>query len=650
MTVDLKLEDSSPRPDLGGRSVTMDAVLADGDSRKVRFKLAEQIGSGGSANVYRVEPPNWSAKTWAAFGLNRGTPLVCKCEFEQSDLLRRRQLTLRALEDARAKSPDDLLGLVPLLAAGRREQRDPSSKIYLELMPHAGETLNAAMKSDDWDFTPVQILEAFKPVVAAMAAVHRLRPLNDPHGEVTGHRDIKPSNTFVLLPEDPGFAEAVEGCGEQAAPSDGLPLIRVGDLGNLYTKSLDREATETARAMRSRYWTAPEVLMLQSAAANVVARDVWSLAATIFFALTGLHPWQAVQGWIEDRQRIDDFQVATAIKKMPDSPGFASLEATEHGRAIVSLIKSCLSPAPEARPGMRDVMHDINQLLKASAPARTQPVERHESDQISRPLPIQKRLVDKHTNIRTLLIILAALVALAVCLVIWLRPSTTPPDASATTQEASSQPSSTVTPAPEETPAIGRGGWGPPDRTTYTWDHPADHAVLNSITNRFPEKALTDERYLLWVIDSEGKNPRFAVDVSTNDELSFIGIAANDAADNIRASQSLISNLTARLAVEGKGSQLGVYVVLDATTPGEPNDHSTVWSGVSVSSPMPIRFEYVADSFRVESSSAKWSENGEAFARGEPVRLGLKGPDGILPVGAGDDVLYFFFKLKVIAG
>ncbi|MFJ4262324.1 hypothetical protein ACIPYU_07760 [Paenarthrobacter nicotinovorans] len=647
MTVDLKVEDSSPRPDLGGRAVTMDAVLADGDSRKVRFKLGEQIGSGGSANVYRVETPNWSAKTWAAFGLRRGTPLVCKCEFEQSDLLRRRQLTLRALEDARTKSPDDLLGLVPLLAAGRREQRDTSSKIYLELMPHAGETLNSAMKSEDWTYTPVQILEAFKPVVAAMAAVHRLRPLNDPHGEVTGHRDIKPSNTFVLFPEDPGFAEAIDGCGEQATPAAGLPLIRVGDLGNLYTKSLDREATETARPMRSRYWTAPEVLMLQNAAANVVARDVWSLAATIFYAITGVHPWQTVQGWIEDRQRIDDFKVALAIEKLPDSPGFEILEATEHGPAIVNLIKSCLSPAPEARLSMRDVMHDINQILKASAPSQSAPAVELEADPISP--PVQKRFIEDRAKIRTLLIALIALGAVAVCLVLWLRPSTPPAGASTPTQEASSQPSSNATPVPEVTPAIGRGGWGPPGWLTYTSEHPADHAVLNSITNRYPQGEAIDERYFLWAMDVQGERTHYAVDVAPNDVVSFTGIVANDAADNIRASQSLISNLTARLAIEGKGSQLGVYVVLDATTPGEPEDQSKVWSGVSVSSPLPIRLEYVPGSFRVQSSITQWSENGENFARGERVKLGLKGPDGLLPVGAGDDVLYFFFKLKVVA-
>ncbi|MGP0223557.1 protein kinase domain-containing protein [Paenarthrobacter sp. NCHU4564] len=653
MTVELKVEDSGPRPDLEGRTVTMDAVLADGEPRKIRFKLGERVGSGGSANVYRVEPPTWSNKTWNALNLRRGTPLVCKCEFEQSDLLRRRQLTLKALEEARAKSPEDLLGLVPLLAAGRREQRDTSSRIYLELMPHAGETLNHAINSDEWaSLTHEQILLAFQPIVVAMANVHRIRPLKDPHGEITGHRDIKPSNTFVLFPEDPGFGQAFDSRAEQLPRAEGLPLLRVGDLGNLYTKSLDREATWTARPMRSRYWTAPEVLRYQNAAADVVARDVWSLGATLFFALTGKHPWSSVETWMGNKQDIADFEVALALEVLPDSDGFADLEATERGTAIAVLIRSCLTTAPESRPSMRDVMHEIDEITgtASSATEDRKPLRTAGSvpDSTTANEPAKEVSASIIRPLALIGIVILCLGLAGLALTTWMKSGTnggSTPAASVTVTP--SQPAGPETPAPLASPEIGRGGWGP-GRTTYTSEVPADHAVLNSITNRYPQDATIDERLFLWVAGEDGKDSSYSVDVAPGDEISLVGFVANDAADNIRASKSLISNLTAELGQKGRGSQLGLYVSLEATTPGEPNDHSEVWAGVSVSSATPIQLQYVQNSFRVQSSSGTWSENGDVFGRGEKVKLGLKGPDGLLPVGSGDDVLYLYFKMKVI--
>ena len=308
------------------------------------------IWKHGTTEVNRIADigPN---ETLAALGGVPGEQLVIKLWVEPKAFTPRREAGLQSLQSLNEAIRE---GIVPVIAMGHfedddsRKAKEPSFKAF-EIMPYAGNDLQAFLDKKRGYFGSKKGLEAMLPAARALLSIHSYREPASSYPTELAHRDIKPSNLFVLDSSDvPNYKLAAS----HSQQSDWAPAVRIGDFGFLYVHTHSDSVTSTSYFGQSDFWTPPEAYDLLSyeddttigtkaapAVADPQGRDTWSFAATLFFAMTAEHPWQEIEG-IRRKPPIGfNWAKFIATHEEPDSTAFFLLD-----ERLADAIRKCLRP------------------------------------------------------------------------------------------------------------------------------------------------------------------------------------------------------------------------------------------------------------------------------------------------------------------
>lgn len=134
------------------------------------------------------------------------------------------------------------------------------------------------------------------------------------HDHNIAHRDIKPSNFLI----------------------DNYQRVKIGDFG---LSSIFGQNKTSNICVGTIYFMAPEVIRRQ--AHDSLAADIWALGVTIYCIATGKYPFYSA---VPDELIAQIFQGQYSTACIADSK-------------LVQLIAACLSPDPQSRP-------TVNQLLQ----------------------------------------------------------------------------------------------------------------------------------------------------------------------------------------------------------------------------------------------------------------------------------------------
>ena len=250
-TAEYESGSASPLPDSGGG----ETVPGSGDrnlprgrgrglpepapERVAGYSIIRLLGRGGMGSVYEAEDDE--------FGRRVALKLIAADHVSSAEAVERFR------QEGRLASTLSHPRCVFVLAADEFNGRP---YIVMELMP--GETLQALVEERG----PLPLAEAVGKILDVIEG------LTEAHIQGVIHRDVKPSNCFV---------------GE-----DGR--VKVGDFG--LSKSLDSDAglTRTGSFVGTPLYASPEQIKRDVVDART---DVYSVAATLYFLLTGKPPFQA---------------------------------------------------------------------------------------------------------------------------------------------------------------------------------------------------------------------------------------------------------------------------------------------------------------------------------------------------------------------
>jgi hypothetical protein len=202
------------------------------------YRLGRRLGGGGMGSVYEAEDPR------------TGRPVAVKL------ILPKYARSPEALE--RFRREGRLAGGVAhprsvfVLAADEDAGRP---YIVMERMP--GRTLHDLVR-ERGPLPPDEAIARILDVIDGLSEAHRL-------GVV--HRDVKPSNCFLT--------------------DDGR--VKIGDFGLARALTADAEATQTGTFLGTPLYASPEQARLEPVDAQ---SDVYSVAATLYYLLTGRAPHQ----------------------------------------------------------------------------------------------------------------------------------------------------------------------------------------------------------------------------------------------------------------------------------------------------------------------------------------------------------------------
>lgn len=253
------------------------------------FEVIGTIGRGGAATVYKVrhKPTGKVAalKVLPAFAL-----------FD-ADVAARFQLEFTAIRPLRHPN------IVRPIALG---EQDEVPYIVLELVP--GQNLDVHLKEKG----------ALPPQEAVAIFIQVGEGLRYLHGNHILHRDIKPSNIF-LTPQG---------------------QAKLGDFGLLKNRLDDAHLTKSRQAMGTIEYGAPE--QFEDAKGVDQRCDIYSLAATLYKALTGKFPFgNGGQLQILQRKFFNEFVPLRLLLPELDP-------------ALDEFVSRCLHPNPDQRPDLCD--------------------------------------------------------------------------------------------------------------------------------------------------------------------------------------------------------------------------------------------------------------------------------------------------------
>jgi len=189
-------------------------------------------------------------------------------------------------------------------------------------------------------------------------------------------------------------------------------------------------------------------------------------------------------------------------------------------------------------------------------------------------------------------------------------------------------------------------GWGPTDRATYTWDHPADHPTFNSITDN---PTAGDERNFVR-IKEYGTDDKYrdSVDVEVGKEYEVYILYHNNASAGLNESGKGIAN-NVRLKVEfpevitkGQAAVLKGTISATNTTPLE------VWDSAYLKTNETVYLRYVANSAVISNlGSANGSVLDQASLFGDGAKLAYSSKYwGVVP-GCNEYAGYVTFRIKI---
>jgi serine/threonine protein kinase len=161
------------------------------------------------------------------------------------------------------------------------------------------------------------------PTVAVRILRQASEALRMAHGLGVVHRDIKPANLF--LDHEPS----------------GAITVRVLDFGIAKWKAEESALTQTGTALGTPHYMAPEQML--NAKHTDPRADVWSLGATLYEMLSGVVPFQEVEGFVELHLAMQSQEVAPLQDHAPwIDPGLATVV---HGALLRKVDARCPSVA-----------------------------------------------------------------------------------------------------------------------------------------------------------------------------------------------------------------------------------------------------------------------------------------------------------------
>jgi eukaryotic-like serine/threonine-protein kinase len=222
------------------------AFIRSGSSREAAaperiagFRLIRPLGRGGMGTVYEAED--------SQFGRRVALKLIAPGQLESRDAVERFR------QEGRLASTIAHPRCVFVLAADEEAGRP---YIVMELMP--GSTLQTLVE-EKGPLLPDEAVAKILDVIEGLEEAHQL-------GVV--HRDVKPSNCFL--------------------EADGR--VKVGDFGLSKSMSGDAHLTRTGAFIGTPLYSSPEQIRGETVDGRT---DVYSVAATLYFLLSGKPPHQA---------------------------------------------------------------------------------------------------------------------------------------------------------------------------------------------------------------------------------------------------------------------------------------------------------------------------------------------------------------------
>ena len=135
--------------------------------------------------------------------------------------------------------------------------------------------------------------------------------------------------------------------------------------------------------------------------------------------------------------------------------------------------------------------------------------------------------------------------------------------------------------------------WGPQDRPTYTWDHPADHVTFNSITDN---PFLGDERNFVRVREAGTDNEVDEITIEPGKEYQISVYYHNDATAALNDSGKGISRNTYLRAEFPKYLEAGQKALVTAFITASNAEPQMVWDGTYLKTNTPVYLSFVPNS------------------------------------------------------
>lgn len=627
--------------DLGGSTVKLKFTSIDEAPRHLEFRVADgPLGKGAEALAFTVTPlGRWTAVDYRALGFSPDTSLVARFSTRATAISARRTPALRSIIKIQRSSPDSMIGLVPIFGFGVVDRVDGRPVqdviIYFDLLVFAGAPLTEMVvvlgdggPGKRWTLTPGETAAALIPAAKALAALHGITETVDGRSVATAHRDIKPGNLLVLWQGGAAYRKAVAGFSPQALPGYDLPLVRVGDLGEVRSVGTGINSTATETLPNSGRWTAPEAF--SGLVPDPAAADVWSYGATLFFAATGSYPWTKLDFNIEfDPVR---FQIV-AGGKTPDSPAFEALPAS-----LADLVRRCLAVSPSARPTMAVVAMEQESLVgaervfeEADTPTQEILVDQVLDGYTPRP-PRNPAPSFRKFWIRGFVLSLVAAAALGLW-TIYLSfglpgqqpPAIDAPESIAPSTKPLLTPSSSSTPS--ATPSVQPGRdmlnqlTGPP-RQRYTTANPPEVPQLNSILDRWMDGSSgRGNEADLTFIGRPGQTSTDSTSAHAGEELVVSAYVFNDA----NHATGVFASLSIRIETVENATEIPLRVIWTSPETGD------VFSTVTVRTDVPATLKYVPGSMVVKkdpSGSSPRPPVEGSFGTGGRAFVGFLRPTG----------------------
>ena len=191
--------------------------------------------------------------------------------------------------------------------------------------------------------------------------------------------------------------------------------------------------------------------------------------------------------------------------------------------------------------------------------------------------------------------------------------------------------------------------WGP-ERATYKWEQPADHATFNSITDN---PSLGDERNFVRIrkVNSNDKLTD-AIDLEVGEIYEVSIYYHNNAAANLpQNTKTVAENVRLKVSqpTELKKDHAGEIKATITSTNADPKE---VWDTAYVRTSATVTLDYVANSLILHNSGTANGSilNAEDMFRGEGTRLAYSSKHwGLIP-GCNEYAGYITYRFKVNRG
>ena len=197
--------------------------------------------------------------------------------------------------------------------------------------------------------------------------------------------------------------------------------------------------------------------------------------------------------------------------------------------------------------------------------------------------------------------------------------------------------------------AVVETSWGPQDRATYTWEHPADHVTFNSITDN---PFLGDERNFVRVRESGVENTEVdEITLEPGKEYTVSIYYHNDASASLNSSGAGISRNTYLKTEFPNYLNAGEIGVATAFITASNADPETVWDTTYLKADKSVYLSFVPNSAVIHNNGTTDGTilSGDALLGDQGVTLGhYDNMWGMIP-GCNEYGGYVTYNIKVEA-